>query len=259
MVTRARIARYRSLSRPKARREEGLYLIEGRRLVGEAVRSGAPVAEVLVTARFEGDHADLVREAAGIGAEVVRVPERELARIADVKTPQGVAAVIRRASAPPAVPEGDGLFLFLDGVSDPGNAGTLVRAADAFGAAAVIGAGETADFENPKVLRAAMGSTFHLPVLRLDDLEGALAGFRRGGGRVAAATLDGEDLYEYRPRAKRLAVVLGSEAHGVSERIRALADDRVTVPSPGRAESLNVAMAGAIVLSWLARGRSEAE
>ncbi|MEN8149174.1 MAG: RNA methyltransferase [Planctomycetota bacterium] len=259
MVTRARLALYRSLHRGKVRREEGLSLVEGRRLVAEAIASGAALVAVLVTEEFrsseEGAGLAAAAEAAGLAAE--DVPARELARIAGTKTPQGVVGVIRTSASDEAVLAEPGLFLALDAVSDPGNAGTLIRAADAFAARAVLFGPGCADPWHPKTLRSAMGSSFHLPILAVDDLAARLTGMREAGAVVLAATLDGEDLTAAKIDVSRVVLVLGSEAHGVTPAVRAAADRAVTVPCPGRAESLNVAMAGAIALAHLA-GRQDA-
>jgi len=256
MVSRARLKLLRSLSRASVRVAEGIHLVDGRRLVGEAVASGASVEQVLVTARFREspEGRELVARASAEGIAVDDLPARELERIADTKSPQGVAAVVR-----PRAPEADALgadrrLLVLDGVADPGNAGTLIRAADAFGFDGVLAGPGAAGFTNPKVLRAAMGSTFHLPLLRAEDLAAAIAARREGGAAVVAATLDGDDLWSVEPNAGGLCLVLGNEARGVSPEVLDLADRRVTVPCAGRAESLNVATAGAILLAWLARG-----
>ncbi|MHC4859702.1 MAG: TrmH family RNA methyltransferase, partial [Planctomycetota bacterium] len=253
MISRSRLALLRSLHRREARAEQGLYLAEGRRLVMEALLSGAPVEEILVTEAFSatGEGAALVGRAGG--AAVTRIAERDLRRVADTRTPQGVLAVLARREGDRAALEGDGVFLALDGVADPGNVGTLVRSADAFGARAVLAGPGSADFENGKVLRAAMGSTFHLPLLTVADLPDALARMRAGGATVLATVLDGEDLYEVPGGSPRVCVVMGNEVRGVSPEVRATTDREITVPCPGRAESLNVAMAGAIVLSRLAR------
>jgi len=259
MVTRARLALYRSLIRARSRREEGLYLVEGRRLIAEAITSGAPLVTVLVTEEFResSEGAGLVKAAADVGLAAENVPARDLARIADTKTPQGVVGVVR--SLPPdESPLGEpGIVLALDAVSDPGNAGTLVRAADAFAARAVLFGPGCADPRNPKTLRAAMGSNFHVPVLTTSDLAARLTALRGEGAVVLAATLDGEDLTATNIDGARVVLVLGSEAHGVTPEVRAAADRAVTVPCPGRAESLNVAMAGAIALAHLA-GRQSA-
>jgi TrmH family RNA methyltransferase len=246
----------RSLSRADARRAEGLYLVEGRRLVMECILSRAPLVEILVTATFADGAPGRELLAAADAAEVVveSVPEKDLAALADTKTPQGVVGVVRRTRFDHAILDrpGPGLFLALDGVSDPGNVGTLVRAADAFAVRAVIGGPETADFTNPKVLRGAMGSTFHVPCGATDDLPAALRRLRDSGAFVIAATLDGADERSLPPTGSRVALVLGNEARGVSAAARAEAAAAVTIFCPGRAESLNVALAGGILLALLA-------
>jgi len=253
MTSRARIALLRSLRTREARVEHGLYLVEGRRLVREALASGAPVEEVLATQAFSDSDAGRALLAGAGGAVVSRISEKDLRRVADTITPQGVLAVVRRRDVDRFALRADGLFLALDEVADPGNVGTLVRSADAFGARAVIAGRGSAGFENPKVLRAAMGSTFHLPLFAVADLPGTLSDMRDGGAEVLATVVDGEDLYAFAPAGKKVCVVIGNEARGVSPEVRATADRAVTVPCPGRAESLNAAMAGTVVLSRLAR------
>jgi len=259
MVTRARLALYRSLSRARVRREEGLYLVEGRRLVTEAIDSGAPLATVLVTEEFVGtrEGAGLAALAAETGIPVEAIPTKELQRIADTKTPQGVVGIVLARESEERRLGDEGLVLALDGVADPGNAGTLIRAADAFAARAILFGPGSADPFHPKTLRAAMGSSFHVPIYRTGVLHDDLDTMRAGGARVYAATLDGEDLYRVNTDWPCRVLVLGSEAHGVSRPVRDVADYEVTVPCPGRAESLNVAMAGAIALAHLA-GRNTA-
>ncbi len=254
MATRAHLALLRRLSRRDARREHGLYLVEGRRLVGEALLSGAPVTEVLATQRFlDSPGGREIRALLSDRAPLDRISERDLLLLADTRTPQGVLAVIARRPPDREVLGKEGLFLALDGVSDPGNVGTLVRTGDAFRARAVLAGPGSADFENPKVLRAAMGSSFHLPLLVTDDLAAELERMREAGAEVLAAVLDGTDVYSCRSLAPRVVLVLGNEARGISPPVLEKADRRVTVPCPGPAESLNVAAAGAILSARVAR------
>jgi TrmH family RNA methyltransferase len=254
MPTRARQKVLRGLLRAEGRREAGLFLVEGRRLVEEALRSGAPLTEILHTAAFAGSAPgrDLLAAARAAGVPAEALPERDLARLSDTTTPQGVVGVVRRRVPDPAAAAAEGLLLALDGVADPGNVGTLVRAADAFAARAILAGPGTADFENPKVLRSAMGSTFHVPCLPVPDLAATLAGLRRGGSFVVAATLAGRDAREIRAPGPRVVLVLGNEARGVSPAVLAQADAAATVVCPGRAESLNVAIAGGVLLALFA-------
>lgn len=245
----------RTLDRREARVREGLFLVEGRRLVDEALRSSAPVLELLTTAEFETNPAgrDLLRLAGEAGVSPDRISARDAGLLSSTRTPQGVFASVRLAERSPGDFPGDGLILALDGVSDPGNVGTLVRAADAFGASGVLGSRETAAFHGPKVLRAAMGSNFHLPTCRVEDLAGTLRDLKNAGRAVIAATLQGEDPRD-RLSPGNACLILGGEARGVSPGLLAIADREVTIGCRGAAESLNVAMAGSILLYELLGG-----
>jgi len=200
--------------------------------VTEAIRSGAPLATVLVTEAFgnSAEGAAVATLAAENGISVEPVPARELERIADTKTPQGIVGVVRAVETDEGDVAATGLILALDAVSDPGNAGTLVRTADAFAVRAVLFGPGSADPENPKTLRAAMGSNFHVPLVRARDLPARLGALRDAGAIVIAATLDGASLYDVNTAAPGRVLVLGSEAHGVSDAVRAVADREVTVP-----------------------------
>jgi RNA methyltransferase, TrmH family len=257
MLTRARLKVLASLHRREVRITEGIYLVDGPRTVGEALASGAGVTDLLLTHAFASSPAGpaLTRAAEGRGVPVTLIGEKESVRLSDTRTPQGAFAVLSRVEPDAEILVGDGLFLILDAVADPGNVGTLIRAADAFGCRAVVSGPGSADFENQKVLRAAMGSSFHLSLIRVGDLCSLLSKMTGSGAGILAATLSGADAYEVgASMGRRTGLVLGNEARGVSSEVLAAATAQVTVPCPGRAESLNVAMAGAILLSILARG-----
>jgi len=256
MLTRARRKVLGSLGHREARIREGIYLLEGPRSIHEALRSGAPVLEVLLTHALAETPAgrELAQAASDHGATVVTISENDCRLISDTRTPQGAFAVIARAHPGAETLIGDGLVLALDEVADPGNVGTLIRAADAFGCRAVVAGPGSADFENPKVLRAAMGSNFHLPLVTVADLPQVLRRLAGEGTDVFAATLSGADAYlTGESVGSRVCLVLGNEARGVSPDVLAAVQGELTVPCPGRAESLNVAMAGTVLLSIFTR------
>jgi len=256
-LTKARIAELKGLRDKRRRTAAGRFLVEGFHCVEEAVLAGAPVEEVLLSegAVKSPAGARIREEALAAGAKVTEVPRRLLEALADVETPQGVVAVLR--SPDPAAPlplDRDGICVVLDGVQDPGNAGALVRAADAFGCASVVFARGTVEALNPKVLRAGQGSHFHIPVVAGPDAAEVAAAARRAGHRVAAAvTAGGASLYAVEARPRRRTVLFGNETRGVSPEALAACDDRLTIPLRGRAESLGVAAAAAVVLAWFAR------
>lgn len=247
--------RWRSLKRRKGRSEHGLFLAEGVRLLEDLLASGLRVRHLLHTpeARESSRGRELLARCEAAGVPTEEVDEEALARYADTVTPQGVAAV---AEVPRAdrdeVPAGD--VLVLDAVQDPGNAGTVLRTAEALGAVAAVALPGTVDVWNPKVVRASAGSVFRLPVLDLAWQE-ARDWLRERGSAVWASDAEGEPIGRGDAVPAGVALILGNEGAGVSPEVLAEADRRVAVPLPGGAESLNVAVASAILMDRIFAAR----
>jgi TrmH family RNA methyltransferase len=223
-------------------------VIDGPVLVHEALAAGIDVWEVLVE---PGEAPDVVQAADAAGVSVVTVAAGVLAKAVDTTTPQGIVAVAARPEvdvgvALAAAAEG-GLTLVLVDVADPGNAGTLLRAAEASGAAAVLFCGTSVDPCNPKCVRASAGALFHLPVAGGGDAVSVLEGLGgHGVRRVGTVVRDGAPYHQV-DLTGPVAVVLGSEAHGLPGDLGELLDVACTISMAGRSESLNVAMAGSIL------------
>lgn len=245
-----RVAAARRLLRPSGRRESGRFLAEGVQAVREALAAGA-VREIFVV--DPDRHADLLAGAARVSV----VTERAAAGLSETTTPQGLVAVCDSVlvSAEQAV-AGAELMIVLDAVSEPGNAGALIRLADAVGAGGVIFAGTAVDPLNGKCVRATAGSLFHVAIAVEPNLEAALRCCRAAGLALVVADGHGRDLDDVVDAgvlATPAAWIFGNEAHGVSSVARGLADTTVAVPIYGRAESLNVATAAAVCLYASAR------
>jgi RNA methyltransferase, TrmH family len=244
----APLARARKLLRPRHRRASGLYLAEGPHVVGEALAAGARLVELFLTPSAD----PALRRAAEAAHVPVRdTDEHDLRSIADTDSPQGVVAVAE-LPAPREPFDAPGLWLLLCGVQDPGNVGTLLRAAEAFGARGVVAAAGTADLWSGKVVRAGQGAHFRLALVDAGPPEACAEALHARGGELWAATLDGEPGYDASPPPGLCAVALGNETRGLPGPVLEAADRRVRVPQAGRADSLNVAVAGAVLLSWLA-------
>ncbi len=256
------VSQLRRLSRRRsARTDEGRFLIEGPNLLGVALEAGADVTLVLRdgAAPLSDEVAALAERAARSGARLVELPPGVLAKITDTVTPQPVAATVARsplslddllAGEPPALP-----VLVLVGVSDPGNAGTLLRSAEAAGASAVVFCAGSVDPYHPKTVRASAGSIFLVPVVDGGDARVVLAALGdHEVRRLGTVARGGVDLAEAALRAP-VAIVLGSEAHGLPDGLERVLDEVVTIPMSGRAESLNVAMAGTLMVFEAARRR----
>lgn len=227
-------------TKAKARRETGLFVVEGRRLVSEVPEEA--LKQLYMTEAFrESPEGELLSRKGPV--ELV-TPEL-MEKIADTKSPQGVLAVVRqrlRASFPEK-----GLLLVLERVQDPGNLGTIFRSAEAAGAAGILMDTETADPCQPKVVRGTMGAIFRLPFLVTEDLPGEVRRREAAGYTAFAAHLKGEKYYHQLAYPQNSMILLGNEGNGLSEELTALAQVKIRIPMEGRAESLNVAVAGALL------------
>ncbi len=243
------VAAIRELQKAKARRETGLFLTEGVKMVREAVALGLCRTLVVDAARRE-EYEPLIAEAADAGCDILLVTTAILAAVSEAKTPQGVACTAAIPQPPKAL---DGrLLVALDGVQDPGNVGTILRTADAAGFSGALLSSACADLYGAKTLRATMGSVFRVPTLRTGDLSAALEEMKRRGYAVVATELGGADFYAHCPHEKAV-LVIGSEGRGVSAPVRAVATHHLALPMRGGAESLNAAVAAGIMIYEMAR------
>jgi TrmH family RNA methyltransferase len=260
------VRQLRRLSRRRSSRlEAGAFVVDGPVLIAEALDAGAEIVEVFLDADADAGPVALLSERLrAAGVTVHRLTPGVLAGAVDAVTPQGIAAVIRRPAAPAVLVPAAGhpgppLVLVLAEVGDPGNAGTLLRSAEASGATALWATTGTVDLYAPKVVRAAAGSLFRVTVRDHVDPGEAVAVLRAGGVRVVGTAAQGGTPYDRVDLTGPCALVLGNEAHGLAPVWWDAVDDRVTIPMAGRAESLNVAMAGTLLCFEAARQRRCAE
>jgi TrmH family RNA methyltransferase len=243
-VRTPRVVAARRLHRRRDRDETGRFLAEGPQAVREALKAGA-VAELFATA-------DAVRRHPELAAGATLVDDAAMQALADTVAPQGLVAVCRQRDIPLAAAlaarsGGSLLVAVCVDIRDPGNAGTVLRTADAAGAAVVVFAGDSVDPYNGKAVRASAGSLFHVDVVRARDTAAALGALRAAGVQVLAADGYGDtDLFDLDTLERPTAWLFGSEAHGLPRDLAA--DRRVRVPLFGGAESLNLAAAAAVCL-----------
>jgi len=236
-LTKAEIQRLRSLRDARGREALGLFAIEGGKVVAELLAAKFPFAEIYGTSAWAG-------------AKTRGITAADMGRLSHFPTPSAVFAVgrIRREPLPPGALD-HGLTLALDGVQDPGNVGALLRIADWFGLDRVILSPGCADLYSQKVINASMGS-FARVKAHVADLGEALAGLR---APVLGCELAGRDVHEL-ASPRDAVIVIGSEGHGLSEETRRRVTQTITIPRYGRAESLNAAIAAAIVCDHLKKG-----
>ena len=257
MLDNPRSPRVRSvakLAKREGRATTGLFLLEGPQAVTEALAFRAElIVELFATPTALDRYSEISQGAAAQEIEVEFVTEAVLEAMADTVTPQGIIAVCRQfpTSVKEILAGEPKLIAILEEVRDPGNAGTIIRAADAAGADAVIMTGRSVDLYNPKVVRASTGSIFHLPVAVGVELEAVLQKVREAGLTILAADIKGDDLLSARTDgslARPTAWLFGNEARGLSDEQLLLADRGITVPIYGHAESMNLATAASVCL-----------
>lgn len=236
-------------------RHPDLMLLDGEHLLNEAVASGIQIEAAGFASRPGAT--ELMRAAAASGAEVFTVTAQVLAAISPVRQPSGVVAIARKRerSLDDVFARSPALVVMLSDVQDPGNVGAAIRAAEGCGATGVVCSDATADPFSWKALRGAMGSTFRLPVVSKQPLDAAIAHARARSLRVfATAARDGTPLPDCDLRGPA-AILFGSEGPGLPDRVIAAADMRMTIPMQSPVESLNVAVAAALVVYEAARQR----
>ena len=254
-----RIKAARRLAKRTFRQRERAFLAEGPQAAGAALASGAEITEVFATADAQQRYPEVIAAAAGAGAAVRVVSGEVMADLAQTVTPQGLLAVCRFIDVPLAevTAARPRLAVLLAHVRDPGNAGTVLRTADAAGADAVIFTSASVDPYNGKCVRASAGSLFHLPVVTGVQLADVTRELRAAGMHVLAADSRGarslDDVIDDGTLSEPTAWMFGNEAWGLPAQARALGDEAVSVPIYGRAESLNLATAAAVCLYASAR------
>ena len=251
-----RIVEARKLRHRKYRQAAALFLVEGLQLLHMALDSGAVAAEVFYCQeQFAGSEAAALLGRFGqVGADLISVSPRVMATLSEREEPQGIAATfhIPAASLTSLELSGHELILVLDRLQDPGNLGTLIRTADAVAAAAVILVEPCVDPFDPKTVRGSMGSLFNLPIISARDVMGLFAWLKAGGLRPVGADQHLGETWGAGLWRGGVALVLGNEARGLSADVAAQVSAWARLPIVGKAESLNVAVAGGVLMyAWL--------
>ena len=231
------------LQTAKGRKKAGMYLLEGEHLVEEAIKERAQIKLIVVTSNRLEDYKNLLAQT---DVQVLVVSQDVFHKLSMTETTQGILAVVEIVKQ--EILPHKGRFIVLDAVQDPGNLGTIVRTADAAGFDAVVLGTGTVDLYNDKVLRSMQGSHFHIPVFQA-NLQEYLPILKEKGVQVAVTALhrDSKD-YSVLQGAIDVAIVVGNEGQGVSDDVIDLADVVVTIPMFGKAESLNVSIASALLM-----------
>ncbi len=247
----------KSLQSRKGRRENGLFMAEGLRLVRE-ICPPWELKTLILTEAFMALHEDWrICCQRYPEAEVVVVEEEWMRHASDTQHPQGVMALVRLREAvlEDLLQKESPFLVILEDLQDPGNAGTILRTADAAGADGILCSEGTADLFSPKVVRASMGSIFHLPVVRTERFRESLLTLKQRGIMLAAAHLQASLSYDQADYRGGCGILIGNEGNGLREETTSLAQVKISIPQPGRAESLNASVAAGILMYEVVRQR----
>lgn len=242
----------------KARNEEGVFLVEGIRMAQEIPKER--IVRMYVSESFAKKNGSFMEQMKQMSVRAEIMSDNVFAHVSDTKTPQGVLAVVKRLEYSfeditgkngKKIPH----VLVLDNLQDPGNLGTIFRTAEAAGATGILLGSDCVDIYNPKVIRSTMGAVFRLPFLYTEDLTGTIGELKREGIRVYAAHLEGKNTYDGECYKDGCAFLIGNEGNGLKEEVAACADTRIRIPMEGSAESLNAAVAAAVLMFEVSRQR----
>lgn len=249
-MTRQQLKLIQSLQHKKFRKTYGLFIVEGLKMVQELLRSQFIVEYLVVSQSWKAENLNF-----DFGTDTAEViPDKDYKPLSNFTTPPGILAVARIPKNSANNFEIDGLVLVLDGISDPGNMGTIIRTAEWFGVKALVCSLDATDVWQPKVVQATMGSVFRIPVFQA-ELQSFFNSIEKGIP-VYGALLEGQNLFSEKfDRHKPALLVIGSESHGIREAVKPFITDPLTIPahSSSEAESLNASVATAILLSCLLR------
>ena len=232
----------------KFREESQEFLIEGEKIILEAIEEKAVIKEIIIDNRAKDDGKFSNEFLEKIKAfEIVYVSQDIMQILSDVKTPQGVIAVVDKSSNDLNVDFSQDLFLILDNVQDPGNIGTILRTVDSLNLKQIIVKKGTCDIYNPKVVRSTMGAIFRVKVIEFNNICDIIKKLKDNNIKILATSLDGSSSI-YNTDFIKSAIIIGNEANGVSQEVLDISDQKIKIPMLGKTESLNAAVATGIIL-----------
>ena len=224
------------------------YMIEGIKLVEEAIKEKANIKKIILCddcEKSENIAKELMYEIAKY--DCIYVTNKIFKLLSEVQTPQGIIAIIEKNSKNQEIDYTQDIIVALDDVQDPGNLGTILRTVDSIGLTQILVSKGTADSYNPKVVRSTMGAIFRVKIIECEDLEKTLKEIKKNKFKIVVSSLQAEDTI-YDINYKKKVIVIGNEANGVEEKIQKMANEKVKIPMPGKAESLNASVAAGIIL-----------
>jgi TrmH family RNA methyltransferase len=254
MISKNSLISYSRLLKKKFRQEQRKFIVEGIKTIQEGINSNFKCEIIFATNNFKEANNKIISELIKKNLRVEIIKNIDFQKLCSMVNPQGISAVFLFPDFNKKKIEEDSsnLIVCLENISDPGNLGTIIRNCDWFGIKEIILSKNCSDVFSPKTIRASMGSIFHLTIYEDVDLSTTLALFKNKDYKITCADLDGENIFGYKKSEKEV-IVFANEANGPSNYLLSVSDNRITIPKFGKAESLNVASASAIILAELTR------
>lgn len=256
-ISANRLKEISKLKLKKYRDETGQFLIESEKVLLEALRSEWIVKEIYITSK----NLDLLYRIEDISknrsTNIYELSEKEFAKISNEKTPTGIAALVNKKSfcLDSFIKQKPDLILVFEEIADPGNLGTILRTADWFGKNFIALSKKSVDMTNPKVIKASMGSIFHLNIIEDIHIVDFIKKFKSAGYEIISTSSKGKDVRKFHFKTKSI-LIFGNEARGISSDILQLSDQIIGIPSEGKAESLNLSISASIILYEIQRKTS---
>jgi TrmH family RNA methyltransferase len=260
MLSKEKLKELLKLKTKKGRIQQGRFLLEGMRLCEEALNSNWEIESILFTASFEEKirEKNFFEKLEKPKVQLITVKPHDLQKLSDTVSPPGIMCVVktRMNQIEDLWRKNSHFILALDGIRDPGNVGTLIRTADAFGADGMLLSNDTVELLNPKVVRSTMGSIFHIPIWDEVDLETILPELRKRNFKILATDVTKGIRLDSVDYSGNICILIGNEAEGLRANLLTLSDELVHIPISGKAESLNAAVAGGILLYEITKKRT---
>lgn len=252
MITKNELKYYNSLLQKKFRKLENKFLCEGKKIVLDGIHSSYQNELIFITQKFLEKEGKYIQKIKSFGVRIVKLKSIDFRKISVTRSPEGVAAVFRNKNKKLNLNIiNDPVIIYLEDISDPGNLGTIIRNCDWFGIKNIFLSAESADVFNPKVIRASMGSIFHINIFENVLIDDILT-LKESDYNFICSDLSGESVFNF-IKPERLVLFLANESNGPSEKILLCADQILKIPGKGKAESLNVSSASAVLLSELTK------
>jgi len=251
MLSKNQIKYYSSLLQKKQRHSERKFIVEGPKLLMEALHSNFQCEIVILTNSYDEKYSDVVKEVGHFNTRIELVKKIDFDKMIDTKNPQEIIGIFLEKKLSANFEEED-IIIALETVNDPGNLGTILRNCDWFGIKTIIINSECAEVMNPKVIRSSAGSVFHLNIVVEDDFLDRLNELKDAGYKLLCADIHGENIFTYKKENKSI-LILANESNGPSQELLNICDKIISIPLKGNAESLNVASASAVILALLTK------